>query len=181
MLVFLDGKKTKVIQFLKLSQIMYSLKSCFTFLEFELCLSISTNACIIFSHNLKKVIYSVSCWHFSGIYLCRYKRLSVMSQEPLKHISKHEQSFNVAKLMSSLANFHLLLKVRICTRLLIKLFFTNFFIIGNKHLIIKIITISNNLNFCKGNNQKTKYFVLAGLTYSASNRCKKLVISYLEK
>lgn len=56
MLVFLDGKKTKVIQFLKLSQIMYSLKSCFTFLELELCLSISTNACIIFSHNLKKVI-----------------------------------------------------------------------------------------------------------------------------
>lgn len=113
MLVFLDGKKTKVIQFLKLSQIMYSLKSCFTFLELELCLSISTNACIIFSHNLKKVIYSVSCW------------LCVMSQEPLKHILKHEQSFNIALLISSLANFHLFLKICIiCSLLLIKLFFT---------------------------------------------------------
>lgn len=124
MLVFLDGKKTKVIQFLKLSQIMYSLKRCFTFLELELCLSISTNACIIFSHNLKKVIYSVSCWHFSGLYVCRYKRLCVMSQEPLQHILKHEQSFNIALLISSLANFHLFLKICICSLLLIKLFCT---------------------------------------------------------
>lgn len=145
MLVFLDGKKTKVIQFLKLSQIMYSLKSCFTFLELELCLSISTNACIIFSHNLKKVIYSVSCWHFSGLYVCRYKRLCVMSQEPLQHILKHEQSFNIALLISSLANFHLFLKICIWLNCSLQKFCL---IIGNKNLIINIITISNNLNFC---------------------------------
>lgn len=55
MLVFLDGKKTKVIQFLKLSQIMYSLKVVLPFLNLNFAFQFLQMLVLYFLTILKKL------------------------------------------------------------------------------------------------------------------------------
>lgn len=125
MLVFLDGQKTKVIQFLKLSQICTVSNVVLPFLNLNFAFQFLQMLVLYFLTILKKLFIQLVVDTFpDSTFVVIYKRLCVISQEPLKHILKHEQSFNIALLISSLANFHLFLKICICSLLLIKLFFT---------------------------------------------------------